>query len=217
MNRCPRKLFQTLFSIHFIYSKLYSVYTTFCTHLNLSSYPLSPVFFFFSLFPILFCKFHFSNHSTNSTCTISFYSIFSPISSYMEITCFGNLSSAILWIRPYRFSVLLQYHLTVTSFLFIYCYSDFPSSIWWLSTIRLSPLGLFLPLWNHLLISFVVFLYFFSLQVCNLNFFLGSLLSSILCICSLQFILYCVNLSFILKIPNCSLMSLLIFLSCHWS
>jgi len=43
--------------------------------------------------------------------------------------------------------------------------------------------------------------------------FLGSLLSSILCICSLQFILYCVNLSLILKMPNCSLMSLLL---CHW-
>ena len=55
-------------------------------------------------------------------------------------------------------------------------------------------------------------LYFFSLQVCNLN-YLGSLLSSILCICSLQFILYCVNLSLILKMPNCSLMSLLLFLS----
>ena len=91
------------------------------------------------------------------------------------------------------------------------------------STIRLWPLGPFLPPGNHLSISFVVFLYFFSLQVYNLIFFLGSLLSSILCICSLQFILYCVNLSLILKMPNCFLMSLLLFffvpkcISCHWS
>ena len=63
------------------------------------------------------------------------------------------------------------------------------------STIRLRPLGLFLPPRNHLPISLLVFLYFFFLWVCNLNFFLGSLLSSILCISSLQFILYCVNLS----------------------
>ena len=78
------------------------------------------------------------------------------------------------------------------------------------STIRLRPLGLFLPPRNHLLISFVVLLYFFSLQVCNLIFFC-SVLSSILCICSLQFILYYVNLSLILKMPNCSLMSVLLF------
>ena len=39
------------------------------------------------------------------------------------------------------------------------------------STIRLRPLSLFLPPGNHLPISFVVFLYFFSLQVCNLKFF----------------------------------------------
>ena len=76
------------------------------------------------------------------------------------------------------------------------------------STIRLRPHGLFLPPGNHLSISFVIFLYFFSLQVCN---FFGSLLSSNLCICSLQFILYCVNLSLILKMPNCSLTSLLFF------
>ena len=37
------------------------------------------------------------------------------------------------------------------------------------STIRLRPLSLFLPPGNHLPISFVVFIYFFSLQVCNLN------------------------------------------------
>ena len=80
------------------------------------------------------------------------------------------------------------------------------------STIRLRPLGLLLPPINHLPISFVVFLCFFFLQVCNVN-FLGSLLSSILCICSLQFIVYCGNLSLILKMPNCSLMSLLLFLS----
>jgi hypothetical protein len=78
------------------------------------------------------------------------------------------------------------------------------------STIRLSLLGLFLPPGYHLPISFVVFIYFFSLQVWNLN-FLGSLLSSILCICSLQCILYCVNLSVILKMSNCSLMSILLF------
>ena len=36
------------------------------------------------------------------------------------------------------------------------------------------PLGLFLPPENHLPISFVVFLYFFSLQVCNFIFFLVS-------------------------------------------
>ena len=69
------------------------------------------------------------------------------------------------------------------------------------------PLGLFLPPGNHLPIQFVV-----SLQICNLI-FLRSLLSSILCICSLQFILYCVNLSLILKIPNRSLTSLFLFLS----
>ena len=56
----------------------------------------------------------------------------------------------------------------------------------------------------------VIFLYFFSLQVCDLT-FLGNLLSSILCKFSLQFILYCLNLSLILNIPNCSLMSLLLF------
>jgi Amino acid permease. len=39
------------------------------------------------------------------------------------------------------------------------------------STIRLRPLGLFLPPGNHLPISFMVFLYFFSLQVCNSKFF----------------------------------------------
>ena len=80
------------------------------------------------------------------------------------------------------------------------------------STIRLRPLGLFLPPGNHLTISFEVFLYFFSLQVCNLIFFC-SLLSSILCICSLQFTLYCINLPLILKMPNCSLMSQLLFWS----
>ena len=37
------------------------------------------------------------------------------------------------------------------------------------SNIRLRPLGLFLPPGIHLPISFVVFLYFFSLQVCNLK------------------------------------------------
>jgi hypothetical protein len=52
------------------------------------------------------------------------------------------------------------------------------------------------------------------------NFFLGSLLSSFFYICSLQFILYCINFSLILKMPNCSLMSLLLFfvpkcISCH--
>ena len=41
---------------------------------------------------------------------------------------------------------------------------------------------------------------------------LRGLLSSFLCICTVQFILYCVNLSLILKIPNCSLMSLLLLL-----
>ena len=79
------------------------------------------------------------------------------------------------------------------------------------STMRLRPLGLFLLPGNHLLISFVVFLFFFSLQVC-LN-FLGSLLSSVICICSLEFILYCFYFSLTLKIPNCSLMSLIHFLS----
>ena len=80
------------------------------------------------------------------------------------------------------------------------------------SFIMLRPLGLFFPTGNHLPISFVASLYLFSLQVLNLI-FLGSLLSSILRICSLQFILYCVNLSLILKMPNCSLMSLLLILS----
>ena len=42
------------------------------------------------------------------------------------------------------------------------------------STIRLRPLGLLLLPGSHLPISFVVFLYFFSLQVCNLKFFLGN-------------------------------------------
>ena len=79
--------------------------------------------------------------------------------------------------------------------------------IWSSSTIRFRPLFLFLPPRNHLPISLVVFLYYFSLQVCNfVFFFLGSQLSSILCICSLQFILYCANLSLIRKIPNFSLM-----------
>ena len=41
--------------------------------------------------------------------------------------------------------------------------SSSPSS----SSIRLRPFGLFLPPGNHLPISFVVFLYFFSVQVCN--------------------------------------------------
>ena len=81
------------------------------------------------------------------------------------------------------------------------------------STIRLRPLGLSLPPGNHLPISFVVFLYFFSHQVCNII-FLGSLLSSIFCVCSLQLILYYVNLSLILKMPNCSLMSLVLFCFC---
>ena len=40
-----------------------------------------------------------------------------------------------------------------------------------LSTINLRPLGLFIPPRNHLPISFMVFLYFSSLQVCNLKFF----------------------------------------------
>ena len=39
------------------------------------------------------------------------------------------------------------------------------------STIRLRPLGLFHPPGNHLPILSLVFLYFFSLQVCNLIFF----------------------------------------------
>ena len=39
------------------------------------------------------------------------------------------------------------------------------------STIRLRPLGMFLPPGNQLPISFVIFLYFFSLQVCNLKVF----------------------------------------------
>ena len=69
------------------------------------------------------------------------------------------------------------------------------------STIKLRSLVLFLPPRNHLPISLVVLLYFFSRQVSNLK-FLDSLLSSILCICPLQFILYCVNLSLILKMPN---------------
>jgi hypothetical protein len=51
-----------------------------------------------------------------------------------------------------------------------------------------------------------------SFYISSLNFFSGSLLSFILCICPLQFILYCVNLSLILKIPNCSLMSLFLLL-----
>ena len=41
-----------------------------------------------------------------------------------------------------------------------------------LSNIRLKPLGLFLSPGNHLSISFVAFLYFFSLQVCNLMFWI---------------------------------------------
>ena len=45
------------------------------------------------------------------------------------------------------------------------------SSSWSSSTIRLRTLGLFLPPENHISISFVVFLYFFPLQVCNLIFF----------------------------------------------
>ena len=80
------------------------------------------------------------------------------------------------------------------------------------STIMLRPLVLFLPPGNHLPISFAVFLYFFSLQICNLIFFYN-LLPSILCICSLQFILYCINLSLYKKMLNCSLMSVLLFLS----
>ena len=63
---------------------------------------------------------------------------------------------------------------------------------------------------SHLVCGIPIFLLPLGLQF---NFLFGSLLSSILCICSLQFILYCVNLSFILKIPNCSLMSLLLFFS----
>jgi hypothetical protein len=80
-----------------------------------------------------------------------------------------------------------------------------------ISSLRPKPLGLFLPPGNHLPISFMVFLYFLSLQVYNLIFFEYSM-SYILYICSLQFILYCDKLSLILNIPNCSLMSLL-FLS----
>ena len=79
------------------------------------------------------------------------------------------------------------------------------------STIRLRPPGMFFPPGNRLPISFVVFLYFSFLQVCDL-FFLGNLLSSILCICSVQFILYCVNFSLISKIPNSYLMQLFLFL-----
>ena len=78
------------------------------------------------------------------------------------------------------------------------------------STIRLRPLGLFLPPGNHLLILFMVFLFFLSLQVSSVI-FLGSLLSSILCICSLQFILYCVNLSKVLKTPNFSYLAISFF------
>ena len=39
------------------------------------------------------------------------------------------------------------------------------------STIRLKPLGLFLPPGNHLAISFVVFPYLFSVEVCFVTFF----------------------------------------------
>ena len=81
------------------------------------------------------------------------------------------------------------------------------------STIMLRPLDMFLSPGNHLPILSVVFLYFFSFQVCNKKIVLGSLLSSIFCVCPLLFILYCVNFSLILKMPNCSLMSLLLFLS----
>ena len=113
--------------------------------------------------------------------------------------------------KPYNFNKIALHD---TRFLVFYYISS--------STIRLRPIGLFLPPGNHLPISLVVFLYFFS-PFRFVIFCLGSLLSSILCICSLQFILYSVNLSLILKIRNCSLMSLLLFffaqkcISCRWS
>ena len=102
----------------------------------------------------------------------------------------------------------LNYHIILLN-----CRFKISSSSSSSSSINLRPLGLFLPPGKHLPISFVVFLYFFSFQVCNLI-FLGNLLSSILCICCLQCILYYVNFSLTSKIPNCSLVSLFLFLFC---
>jgi hypothetical protein len=80
-----------------------------------------------------------------------------------------------------------------------------------ISSMRLRPLGRFLPPENHLISrlwsSYISSLFRFVIYL----FFVGSLLSSILYICFLKFILYCFNLSLILKMPKFSLMTLLIF------
>ena len=113
-----------------------------------------------------------------------FTSLFDLMAWYLwkETSFVDIISSSLVSRKVLSFGDLptLLYYKLVSSFLQI------------LSFIRLRPLDLFLPTGNHLPISFVASLYLFSLQVWNLN-FLGSLLSSILRICSLQFVLYCVN------------------------
>ena len=65
---------------------------------------------------------------------------------------------------------------------------------------------------HYLPILFMVFLYFFSLQVCNLNFFwVVCCHSFFVYVPSNLFYIAFVNLSLILKMPNCSFMSLLLF------
>ena len=88
------------------------------------------------------------------------------------------------------------------------------------STIRLRPLGLFLPPGNHL--PYHLWSSYITSSFRFVFFFFFGILLFIICICFLQFILYCVNLSLILEMPNCSLMSLLLSfvpkcISCHWS
>ena len=82
------------------------------------------------------------------------------------------------------------------------CHSHISSS-----SIRLRPLCLLLASGNHHPIS-LRYSYIFSPFRFLIKFF--SLLLSINCICSSQFISYSVNFSLILKIPNCSLMLLLL-------
>ena len=102
-------------------------------------------------------------------------------------------SSPIISVHYYR-EIASCLHSPTSCFLVILPSFLYPFSS---STPRLRPLCLFLPPLNYLLISFVVFLYFFFLQVCDLKFFGQSVVIHYLYM-FFQFILYCVNLSLIL-------------------
>ena len=125
---------------------------------------------------------------------------------YSPVSFLGLKYSSLDVTFPYDYFLLILDTFQARTLIgFSITFTSFSSS----STIRLRPLDLFLPPGN-LPISLVVFLYLFSLQVCYFFFWVVYCHPFFVCVPP---ILYCVNLSLILNMRNCYLMSLFLLLS----